>query len=153
MWTTLKRLLLWFWALWLSLVVVFNVTDALKELGVLAPTFAYASGNLHAIREVLAPFDLPAALAGVLFACVIAWEALCAALYWWCGAKFAGLRRGERHALLVATFTASLGLWAALQIACEIFPSELAYELAGTHRLIFTETLATLLAVTLLPDD
>ena len=55
--------------------------------------------------------------------------------------------------MLVVTFAAALGLWAAFQIACEVFPSELAYRLGATHRLLFTETLATLLAVVLLPDE
>ena len=34
--------------------------------------------------------------------------------------------------LLVMTFMASLGLWAAFQIACEVFPSDLAYRLGAT---------------------
>ncbi len=85
MWTTLKRLILLFWAVWLALVVVFNVADALKALGVLPATFVWASGNYGAIREVLGPFDLPHWLSGFLLAGVIAWEAICAALYAICG--------------------------------------------------------------------
>ncbi len=51
------------------------------------------------------------------------------------------------------TFATSLGLWAGFQIACEVFPSELAYQLGATHRVVFIETLATLLAIALLPDE
>ena len=92
-WITLKRLLLLFWAVWLSGVVVFNATDGLKTLGVLPATFVWASGNYGAIQEVLAPFALPTALAGILFAGVIVWEAVCAALYWRSGLSFAGFRQ------------------------------------------------------------
>jgi hypothetical protein len=152
-WVTLKRLVLLFWAVWLGLVVVFNVADALKTLGVLPPTFVWASGNYGAIQEVLAPFGMPFWLAGVLFAGVIVWETLCATLYTLCGWSYRATRSQQQQRLLVLTFAAALGLWAAFQIACEAFPSELAYRLEATHRLLFTETLATLLAVVLLPDE
>lgn len=97
-WTPLKRLLLLFWAVWLSLVVVFNATDALRALGVLPESFAYASGNYQTILDVLAPFRLPATLGGVLFASVIVWEAVCAGLYWWCGLTFTGTRSKQVRA-------------------------------------------------------
>ena len=74
-WTTLKRLILMFWAVWLGLVVVFNVADALKALEVLPATFLWASGNYGAIEEVLAPFNMPHWLGGCLLAGVIVWEA------------------------------------------------------------------------------
>ncbi len=153
MWTTLKRLLLLFWAVWLALVVVFNVADALKAIGILPATFVWTSGNYGAILEVIAPFDLPYWLGAVMFGSVIVWEAICATLYARCGWRFSGVRGREQQRLLIVTFTASLGLWAAFQVACEVFPSDLAYRLGGTHRLLFTETLATLLAVMLLPDE
>jgi hypothetical protein len=152
-WVTLKRLILLFWAVWLGLVVVFNVADALKALGVLPATFLWASGNYGAIQEVLAPFRMPHWLAGFLLAGVIVWEALCATLYAISGWRYRASRGREQPRLLVLTFAAALGLWAAFQIACEVFPSELAYRLGATHRLLFTETLATLLAVVLLPDE
>jgi len=150
---TLKRLLLLFWAVWLSLVVSGNTCDALKALGVLPESFAYASGNYRTILEVLAPFDLPVALGGVLFAGVILWETIAAASFWWIGLTFQGYHARERRGLLIFTIMLSLGLWGTFQIACEALPSPLAYQLAGTHRMLFTETLATLLAVVLLPED
>ena len=152
-WRSLKRLLLFFWAIWLSLVVAGNLADALKAAGVLSDSVAYASGNYQTILEVLAPFELPAALGGWLFAGVIAWEILAAAMFWWTGLSFRGFQDRERRGRIIATFAISLGLWGAFQIACEAFPSSLAYQLASTHRLLFTETLVTLLAIALLPDD
>ncbi|HVU88472.1 MAG TPA: hypothetical protein VHD36_14215 [Pirellulales bacterium] len=153
MWATLKRLLLLFWAVWLGLVVVFNVADALKALDVLPTTFVWASGNYGAILEVLAPFDLPDWFAGFLFGGVIVWETIGAALYALCAWRWRAARGRDGQRLLAITFMTSLGLWAAFQIACEVFPSELAYRLGATHRLLFTETLATLLAIMLLPDE
>jgi hypothetical protein len=152
-WRTLKRLLLVFWGVWLTLVVVSNAAEALKALGVLPESFAFASGNYQTILDVLAPFGLPDALGALLFAGAILWEAVAAALFWWAGLTFHGYQNSKRRGLLVLTFAVSLGLWGAFQIACEALPSPLAYQLAGTHRLLFTETLATLLVVVLLPDD
>ena len=152
-WRIFKRSLLLFWAVWLSLVVAGNAADGLKALGVLPESFRYASCNYATILEVMAPFGLSAAMGGVLFAGVILWEAVSMSLFWWTGLTFQGFKTADRRRLLVATFGVGLGLWGAFQIVCEAFPSPLAYRLAGTHRLLFTEQLATLLAVTLLPDD
>jgi len=150
-WRTLKRLLLLFWAVWLSLVVAGNTTDALRAMGTLPADFSFASGNYEAILEVASPMELPNSLCAFLYAGVIAWETLSMALFWIAAVKMP--RAGARSAILPLTFMVGLGLWAAFQIACEALPSPLAYNLAGTHRLLFTEQLATLLAVVLLPDE
>jgi hypothetical protein len=153
MWRTLKRLLLIFWAIWLTLVVAGNACDALKNRGLLPERWLYSSGNYQAILEVLAPYNLPDELAGVLFAGVILWEATVMILFWWSGLTIQNFAARDGRLLLAITFAASLGLWGAFQIACEALPSPLAYQLAATHRLLFTETLATLLVVVLLPDE
>jgi hypothetical protein len=153
MWRTLKRLVLLFWAAWLSLVVAGNVCDALKHLGLLPERWLYASGNYQAILEVLAPYNLPDKLAGILFAGVILWEVVVTILFWWSGLTIRDYAARDGRRLLVVTFAASLGLWGAFQIACEALPSPLAYQLAATHRLLFTETLASLLVVVLVPDE
>ena len=152
-WRLLKRGLLLFWAVWLSLVVATNVTDGLKALGVLPASFRFVSGNYEAILEVVAPFDPPAAVAGWLFAGVVVWESVSMLLFWWSGLTFQGVKAIERRGRLVAAFTVGLGLWATFQIACEALPSALAYQIEGTHRGLFTAQLATLLAVVLLPDE
>jgi hypothetical protein len=43
--TTLKRGLLAFWAIWLSVVFAANVSDALKAIGALPGGWSFASGN------------------------------------------------------------------------------------------------------------
>ena len=147
---TLKCLLLLFWAVWLSLVVAGNVCDALWTLGVLPEQWLYVSGNYQAILEVLAPFNLPDELAGLLFGGVILWEAVAAILYWWSGLTFRGYSVRPLRPRLFVTFAVALGLWCGFQIACEAPP--LAYQLAGTHH-AFYETLATLLVVVLVPEE
>jgi hypothetical protein len=152
-WLLLKRFLLLFWAVWLSLVVASNVADGLKAAGVLPESFRFVSGNYGMILEVTAPFGLPPAVAGFLFVGVILWESLSLVLFWYTGLTFQGTKEPDRHGRLVLTFTVSLALWAAFQIACEAFPSELAYKIEGVHRMVFAAQLATLLALVLLPDD
>ena len=148
-WLTFKRLLLLFWAVWLALVVAGNVCDALREAGLLGESWRYASGNYQAIRDVLAPYELSDNVAAALFAGVIAWEIVSMALFWWTGLTFRGFTVTIGRGRLVATFMVGLGLWAAFQIACEALPSPAAWRVAATHRLLFTEQLATLLAIAL----
>lgn len=152
-WLVLKRGLILFWAVWLSLVVVTNACDGLQALGVLPATFRFASGNYQAIVEVLVAAGASSRFAGMLFGAVICWEALAAGMYWRAGATFAAESAVARQPRVVMAFAVGLGLWGAFQIACEALPSPLAYKFEGTHRLLFTATLATLLAVVLLPDD
>lgn len=150
-WRTSKRMLLLFWAVWLTIVVVSNLADALRSAGMIDPSFPFASGNYATILEVSAPFELPGWMTAVMFGGVILWEAASMLLFWIATLTYPAA--GQRHRWLPLTFTVGLGLWAAFQIACEAMPSLLAYQLAGTHRLLMTEQLATLLAIMLLPDD
>jgi hypothetical protein len=150
-WRVLKRMLLLFWAVWLSLVFAGNVCDALKTAGFLPEAFRFVSGNYDSILQVAAPFGLPAALTGLLYAGVIGWEGLSAVLFWYTGLTFK--HASDCPGPLVLTFTVSLALWAAFQLACEALPSPLAYQIAGVHRGLFTAQLATLLPLVLLPDD
>src|SRR5262249_42926840 len=112
-----------------------------------------SSGNYEAILDLTGPFGISPAMAGFLFVGVILWETASMALFWYTGLTFQGIKDRERHGRLVLTFAVGLGLWGAFQIACEVFPSKLAYQLAGVHRVLFTAQLATLLALVLLPDE
>ena len=55
----LKRSLLLFWAVWLSVVFLTNLADAGKGLGLLGDSWAFASGNLKFIKETTAPVRHP----------------------------------------------------------------------------------------------
>jgi hypothetical protein len=138
----LKRILLLSWAVWLTVVLATNVLDAGKALGLLGEGWVFASGNYRFLAETTARYGTPGWLNGLLFAGVISWEGVAAALFWRAWWAFPG------RSALYAAFTMSLGLWAAFLVADEVF---IAYAVEATHLRLLTAQLATLLAVELLP--
>lgn len=145
----LKRALVAFWAVWLTVVLATNVLDAVKALGLLGEYWPLASGNYRFVVETTARYRPPAWVNGVLFAGVIAWEGTAALLFWLACWAFAGQGGGCRRTLYAA-FTTSLLLWGAFLIADEVC---IAYAVAGTHLRLFTAQLVSLLAIELLPED
>ena len=88
-WRTCKRLLLLFWAVWLSMVVATNLADALRSAGLLVADSPWASGNYATILEVTAPFELPHLGARQpCIAGVIAWEGVSMLLFWMAAIRF-----------------------------------------------------------------
>ena len=144
---TLKLGLIFFWALWLSLVFLSNSLDGLKALGVLPQGWRFSSKNYGAVVKATSIYSAPEWLAGLLFLGVTAWEGLSGALFW--RAFQSGLKSGMAARPEVSTaFAVSLGLWAAMILADEIFRT---YDLARTHLLIFAAQIVSLLAIYLLP--
>src|SRR5579871_1448673 len=80
--TLIKRGMLLFWAVWLSVVVATNLLDALKALGVPGPLSRFASGNWGWINQTMDPLGVPRALQAVMFAGAVGWEAAAAVLFW-----------------------------------------------------------------------
>jgi len=145
----LKRILLAFWAAWLSLVFATNLFDAVKTAGLLGESWLFASGNYHFLAETTARYGTPVWLNMLLFLGVICWEGVAALLFWLAWWTFHG-RGKDNTVMLYAAFTAGLALWAAFLVADEVF---VAYAVEGTHLRLFTAQLATLLAVELLPEN
>jgi hypothetical protein len=143
----LKRCLLLFWAVWLTVVFTTNVLDGCKALGWLGQSWAFASGNYRFLEETTARYGTPAWLNGLLFVGVIGWDGDAALLFWLAGLRFRG--NEDRPWLLYTAFTVSLALWSAFLIADELF---IAYAVAGTHWRLFTAQLITLVAIELLPN-
>jgi hypothetical protein len=139
--TLLKRGLLLFWAVWLTVVFATNLADAAKALGLLVPSWPFASGNYRFLCETTSRYGTPAWLNGVLFASVVCWEGAAALLFWRAAWHF-------QARAVYAAYAAGLGLWAAFLVADEVC---IAYAVEGTHLRLFTAQLATLLAVELLP--
>jgi hypothetical protein len=136
------------WAAWLSLVTLFNVTDALKEMGILGETWSLASGNFAYMIDVTSIHKTPRVVCYVMFAGVILWEALASLLLW--RAFFVGSLPAINQAFLV-----SLSLWGAFILADEFFiayttEGEGGYSVAATHREIFVAFLVSLIALHLL---
>ena len=124
----LKRALLLFWALWLTVVFLTNLADGLKALGLLSEWWAFASGNFKFIGETTARYGTPPEVNGVLFAGVILWEPLAAGLFWRAGLIYRD--RVTSRPAVYAAFTASLLLWGAFVLTDEVL---IAYAVAGTH--------------------
>src|SRR6266852_9190868 len=84
----LKRVLLFFWAVWLNVVFLSNLADALKGMGVLSEAWAFASGNLKFIKETTIRYGTPDLANALLFGGVILWEGVATLLFWWAAWTF-----------------------------------------------------------------
>jgi len=146
--SVIKRLALLFWAAWLSVVATTNVLNGLQALGTLPESFKFVSGNWPWIQQVMDPLGVPRGLQAVLFAGVIAWEALAAMLFWWAVATYRGGPLAHEKATVYACGV-NLALWAAFQVLDEVF---MAYQPEGVHRVIFVSQIVTLLLLHLLTD-
>lgn len=143
----LKRLLLLFWAVWLSVVFLSNLADAGKGLGWLDESWSFASGNWKLLQETTARYRTTAVINALLFTGVLLWEGSAAVLFWRAGWKYRG--RGSARQTVYLAFMTSLLLWSAFLVADEVF---LVYSLESTHLRLFIAHLLTLLAVELLPE-
>ncbi len=146
---TLKRGLLFFWALWLSIVFLTNLMDLLRYSGILNQSWTFTSGNLDFMVQTTAIMLVPRPVVLLLFLGVLVWEAASALLLWRAFAAFRGIFAGGLNTVYTA-FAVSLALWAAFMIADELF---LAYDVEATHMRIFIAQLVTLLALRLLPEE
>src|SRR5262249_51799904 len=108
----LKRMLLLFWAVWLTIVFTTNMLDAGKVVGLLPDDWNFASGNYRFLVETTSRYGTPEWINGLLFAGVICWEGTAALLFWLAWWKFQG-RGTEGSPTLYAAFSVSLMLWAA----------------------------------------
>lgn len=131
----LTGLVLLAWAVWFTLVWLTNALDAAMALGLLPPGWTLASGNWGFIGKTTAVHGVPAWANAVMFAGVILWEALAAALFW---LALVGRTR------VAYPFAAGLGLFAAFAAACEVFA---AYELEATHWRLFVAQAVSLTLV------
>lgn len=141
--TTLKQGLILFWALWLTVVFLSNVVDALKALGVLPRIWKFMiSNNYDAIRRMTAKRRVPEWMNALMFGGVIVWQALVAYLFW--RALFV-----PTESALYAAFGASMALWAVFILVDEIFA---AYEIERVHLNLLLAKLITLMFIVLIPD-
>lgn len=141
--STLQCGLVLFWAIWLTLITLTNMTDALRHLGLLAENISWASYNYSLVEQTLAKQGLPALVAVILFTVIIAWELLASVLLW---RAWQTMRRGGDglSAEVTQAFMVSLALWAAFLIATE---ATVSYETASTHKTTLIAQLATLLVL------
>jgi hypothetical protein len=145
-----KRLILLFWATWLSIVFLTNLFDALKALGIVGEGWAFASGNWALVLATTRIYRVPTPVVAVLFAGVMAWESLSATLMWKALGALGAVPYARGVPAVNRAFAVALGLFAAFMVADEIF---IAYPVENTHMRIFVTLLVSLLALRLLPDE
>ncbi|WP_424952499.1 DUF2165 family protein [Deinococcus sp.] len=140
----IKAGVLLMWALWMTLVTVYNLLDALKTLRVLPPT-TLSSSNFALLLSTTARHRTPRWLVWALFGGVIVWEALASGLLW--GALLGGGLR-----LASAALGVSLLLWGGFILANQFFMTWLSEPGAvAAHRSLFSMTALSLLLLYLLP--
>jgi hypothetical protein len=134
-----NRVLLWFWALWFSVVSASNAADALREAG-LVPSVPFVSGNLGLVAESVAIYSVPHAAAVALFLLVLVLELAASFLFW-----RAALQKTPR---IAAPFAAGIALFCGFLVFDELllvyrrFPS-----LETTHFIVLATLLLSLLVV------
>ncbi|HZU13595.1 MAG TPA: hypothetical protein VFB58_12215 [Chloroflexota bacterium] len=144
----IKRGLLLFWSIWITLVVITNVAGELRALHLASWLAPLASGNFRYILKETSAYSLPWWIDQILFIGILLWESLSAVLFW----------RAFRHAWrgtgrrLRAAYTAHgvlMALFAAFILADEIFHD---FRVEGDHRSIVALLIVSLLAIGLLPE-
>lgn len=141
------RIVLLFWAAWLTVVATTNVLDALAAIGALPDSFKFISGNWAWINQVMDPLAVPRVLQAVLFAGAIGWEVLGAVLFWRAVGQYRGGPLEQEPAALTAC-AVNLALWAAFQVLDEVFR---AYDPERVHRAIFVGQITTIVLLQVLP--
>jgi hypothetical protein len=140
---TLKQGILLLWAVWLSMVTVMNILEALKAAKVL-PESVKASSNWTLMLRVTSVYKTPLWIDGVMFAGVIIWEAV-ASVYLWAAFFTANIETATTALILC------IALWGAFILVNQfflVFNSEPA--VATVHRDLFVVFVLSLLALRLL---
>jgi hypothetical protein len=139
----LKLGLLFFWAAWFSIVMLTNATSALKALGVLGPSWRFASKNYPMVVKAVSLYDATAWLPKLRFVGVIAWQALAAALFWLALASSGAAGIIDLNAASMAC-AAGILLWGAFMIADEV---TIKYAMEQPHELLLIAQLGSLLVM------
>jgi len=142
----LKQMLVGFWFLYFALIALTNFVDLMGEAGVVDWTFL-DSNNQDYLEEVIAVYDLGSGIATALLAGAFAIEAAAALLF---ARAFLTLRAGGggREALVAIAW--ACGVWGAFLVAVEVF---VAYSSASVFRELFMLTIATGIALVVIPDE
>ena len=140
----LKWVVVWVWALWLSLVTIMNVCESLIALKVLPASFKFASSNWTLLRNVCGIYDTPRAIVALMFVAAIVAEAVASALLW-----IAAFRQDMPAA--DAGFGLMMTLWGGFLIMSQFFRSFVVNPaIPEAHRSIFGVCLLSWMALHLL---
>ncbi|MGL4611741.1 MAG: hypothetical protein ACRCYY_19030 [Trueperaceae bacterium] len=140
---TLKQGILLLWAIWLSMVTVMNIIEALKAAKLL-PSSVKASANWTLMLRITDVYKTPIWINAVMFAGVIVWEAVASVLLW--SAFFTRNIDTATTSLILC-----IALWGAFILVNQfflVFNTEPA--VATVHRDLFVVFVVSLLAIRLL---
>ena len=143
---SLKLALLFFWALWFSIVFLTNVFSAMKAAGRLPPSWKFASKNYGMVVKAVSLYGAAPWVPRLLFLGVVAWQLVAAALFWYALVS-SGAAGVLDMAAVNAACAAGILLWAAFMIADEV---TLKYAMEQPHELLFVAQLASLVVMHLL---
>lgn len=112
----LKWIIVWIWAIWLALVTIMNICEALMALKILPANFKFASSNWSLLLNVTAIYNTPRAIVALLFAGAIVWEAAATILLF-----VAGL--GHSLPITDLGFGLMIALWGGFLLMSQFFRS------------------------------
>jgi hypothetical protein len=146
----LCRGLVLFWSLWLSVVFSSNLTDGLRQVGLLPMEWRFASGNFRLIVQTIEIYSLGESWAAILFASVVLVQLGAAMLFW--RAFLDRDTRIERDSpKVLQAFSLGILLFAAFLVADELF---VVYDrlpgLETTHLLVLCGLLLSYLVIGML---
>lgn len=150
-----KQGIILFWAVWLSLVLLLNCLDVLKNVGVLPDTWKFNSGNFPFMQAVVKVYSTPNPITWVMYISAIIWEVVAIYLLWAAlGASFSSGFDPSTLRLVNLAFAVNLALWAAFVVMDELFLAFLipGHNIMETHRSLFTANLVSFMAIHLLPN-
>jgi len=112
----LKWIIVWIWAIWLALVTLMNICEALMALKILPANFKFASSNWSLLLNVTAIYNTPRAVVAVLFAGAIVWEAAATLLLF-------GAGLGHSVPITDLGFSLMIALWGGFLLMSQFFRS------------------------------
>lgn len=149
----LSRGLLLFWSGWLSVVFASNLTDGLRQAGMIPTSWQFVSGNFAQISEAVEIYSFSKFWAPGLFCTVVLLQLAGSLLFW---RAFLDPQSVVRlgHPKLLQAFCLALTIFAGLLIADEVF---IVYArlpgLQTTHLLVLCALLLSLAVISLLQAD
>lgn len=139
-----KWIIVWVWAIWLSLVTIMNICEALIAIKVLPAGFKFASSNWSLLLSVCGIYNTPRVIVALMFAAAIVVEAAATALLW-----LAAVARDM--ALADAGFAVLIALWGGFLIMSQFFRSFVVNpSIPEAHRSIYGVCLLSWVALHLL---
>lgn len=137
----LKWIIVLVWAIWLSLVTIMNICEALMALKVLPPHFKFASSNWSLMLNVTGIYQTPRLFVAVMFAGVIVWEAVVTG-FLWVGTV------GRNLGMTDMGFGLMIGLWGGFLIMSQLYRSFVVNPaIPEAHRSIYGVCLLSWLAM------